>query len=85
MKQIIVKIINVTAVAKDIKINLQGANNIGNKAQLQIVASDNLDNMNSFKEPKKVSIVTKTLNDVSKAFVYNAEKYSASVIRVKTN
>ncbi|WP_280514121.1 hypothetical protein [Clostridium fungisolvens] len=38
---------------------------------------------NSFAHPEEVTLKTKTLDKVSKNFVYKPDKYSASVIRIK--
>lgn len=84
-KDVIIKIVNVSSSSKEIRINLNGVNNVESSGILQIIQSNNLDDTNSFENPKKVSIITKNLKGLAKSFIYDANKFSVSVIRVKTD
>ena len=81
--EVIVKIVNITAVSKDVRINLNGVNSVRSSASLQIITADNIYATNSFSAPKKIAIEEKELKHISNTFNYSAGKYSVSVIRVK--
>jgi alpha-L-arabinofuranosidase len=82
-KEVIIKIVNVTAVSKEIMINLKGTNSIDSSASLQIITSNNIYDTNTFSDPQKIAIEDKELKGISDSFNYTAGKYSISVIRVK--
>lgn len=82
-KEVILKIINISGENKDININLDGSKKLANTAKVQYITSNSDKDLNSFSDPEKVSIKEKTIDNVCKEFTYNADKYSATVIRIK--
>lgn len=83
--EVIVKVVNTAAVTKEISINLKGTSVVESTGSLQVIASDNLFDTNTFEAPQKVAIETKELKGISNKFNYSASKYSISVIRIKIN
>jgi LPXTG-motif cell wall-anchored protein len=82
---IIVKVVNTSSDQKQVKINLNTDLDINGTAKVQYVQSDSLTDVNSFANPEKVNIKERTIENVSNSFVYDADKYSANVIRINFN
>ncbi|HCW54563.1 MAG TPA: alpha-arabinofuranosidase [Clostridium sp.] len=81
--EVILKVINTSDSQKDVNINLSGDKKLSDTASVQYITSDSEMDMNSFEDPEKISIKTKTIDNVSNKFTFKAEKYSANVIRIK--
>ncbi|AAK81366.1 MULTISPECIES: alpha-L-arabinofuranosidase C-terminal domain-containing protein [Clostridium] len=81
--ELIAKVVNVADEDRKVRINVNGSKNISSTANVQYITGSSEDDTNSFDKPENVSIKTKKLNNISKNFDYDADKYSVSVIRIK--
>ncbi len=79
-KELIIKIVNAAPVeqVQNIELNKKGSN-----ASLIVLQSDDLESMNSFEDPMKVSPKTSALKVNGKKFDFKAAPYSVNVIRMK--
>jgi alpha-L-arabinofuranosidase len=79
-KELIIKIVNAAPVEQVQNIEL---NKKGSTASLIVLQSDDLEAMNSFEDPMKVSPKTSALKLNGKKFDFKAAPYSVNVIKVK--
>ena len=80
---LIIKVVNTSGEPKEVNINLDTKGTLDTKATVQYVQSNNETDENNFNEPEKVTIKTKEIDNVSNTFTFEADKYSANVIRIK--
>ncbi|ADL52248.1 family 43 glycosylhydrolase [Clostridium cellulovorans] len=80
---IIVKVVNTTATAKDVKINLNGVDNVKAQGTEEIVSSASQADVNSFASKTKVTSVKNNIYGLSKNFTYTAKENSVAVLRIK--
>ena len=81
--ELIVKVVNTAEEPRKVKININGKDKVNSTANVEYITGNDAGSINSFAHPEDISIQTKTLDKVSKNFDYEADKYSASVIRIK--
>ncbi|URZ14459.1 alpha-L-arabinofuranosidase C-terminal domain-containing protein [Clostridium felsineum] len=81
--ELIAKVVNVADEDKKVKININGSQKLSSTATVEYMSGNTPKDVNSFDNPENVSIKTKKLNNISKSFDYDADKYSVSVIRIK--
>jgi alpha-L-arabinofuranosidase len=81
--ELIVKIVNASAIPQTNVMNLQGVKKIAKEGKLILLQTSNLSAVNSFENPNLVSPKESTFNIRSKQFEFKAEPYSFSVIRIK--
>jgi len=80
---LIVKVVNTSDEAKKVKVNINSSKKINPNAKVEYITGDSPSEINSFDKPNEVSIKNKTVDNVSKSFDYDADKFSVSVIRIK--
>jgi len=78
---LIIKIVNVSNSGKKVKIQANDIEIQEGNAKLYLLAANSLSDMNSENEPEKVTIQESTIA-ASRDFIYEAPKYSVSVIRI---
>lgn len=82
-KEIILKLVNGSATKKTLDINLAGAGDLEPTAAATILTSGNPNDENSFKEPKKIVPVEKSINGIKPQFTYSADPYSVTILTLK--
>lgn len=80
--ELIIKVVNSSGESKEVNIDINGAV-VEEKAIVEYVTSSSLTDENTFENPEKVKIDSKEIDGVSDNFIYEADKYSANVIRIK--
>ena len=80
--KIIIKIVNVTEQAHNVKVNLKGAGNLASTATVTVI-SGGADDENSFRVPKQVAPKEETFSGVSENFTYPAKPYSLSILEIE--
>lgn len=80
---LIIKVVNVSGEPKEVNINLDTKLGISENATVEYVQSNLEKDENSFENPENVSIRSKEIENISKNFTFDADKYSANVIRIK--
>lgn len=81
--EVIIKVVNTTAVKQKVKIDLTGVEKSNLKGtEIKLSASDIKDE-NSFKNKKKVSPVSKKITGIKSQFNYSFDKQSVTIIRLK--
>ena len=81
-RQVILKIVNAQPEAKSVQINLAGAGQVGNQAELQMLASDDLNIENSLDEPTKFTPQNSTKQITSAQFTHEVPGQSLTVMRI---
>ena len=81
--ELIIKVVNASEENQKVNINILGKNDVESTAKVEYITGESLMDSNSFEEPEKIKIQTKNIYDISKNFLYDADKYSASVIRIQ--
>lgn len=81
--EIIIKLVNASALSQVKKIDLKGAKTLASSGTLTVLKSDNLDAVNSFDEPRKVAPITSGIEVKNKAVNVTVAPYSFSVVRIK--
>ncbi|MBR1537562.1 MAG: hypothetical protein IJ630_11555 [Treponema sp.] len=79
--KIIMKIVNVTNEAQNVKVNLKGAKNLGSSAKVTLITGG-ADDENSFRVPKQVAPTEETFNGVAEEFTYPAKPFSLSILEI---
>ena len=79
---VILKVVNTSASAQQLQVDLQGARGIAKTAVAQVLTGDP-DDMNSLDTPKKVAPQTTTLTGVGPTFVHEFPAHSVTVLRVR--
>ncbi len=80
--QIILKVVNAEASARDAGISLAGARGVQPTAQIQLLTASDLNAMNTLDIPTKVSPATSFARDVGAAFRHQFPAYSLTVMRI---
>lgn len=80
---IIIKLVNAGEKAADITINISNADNIQERASLELLTGDNKKAQNTILNPENVVPVKSTI-EISDKFIYTAPPYSLSIIRIPT-
>ncbi len=78
---LIVKIVNVSDESKNVLVSIKDLEIEEGTANVSLFKAENPTDTNSSKDPEKVSI-TEITTEVKKDFIYEAPKYSVSVIRI---
>ena len=81
---IVLKVVNVSDRAQNIKVSLNGAGNIGSEGLATVLTAESPMHENSYKQPKKVAPVKKKVSGLGKAFIYSFDKNSVTILRIKT-
>ena len=81
--EVILKVVNASAMPVEASINLNAVNKLGRKATATVLTGA-LTDENSFESPKKVAPVTELLSGLAPQFGYNFKPYSMTVLRVAT-
>lgn len=81
-KEVIVKLVNTAASAQNIAVNLKGGKLVS-KGSLTILTSANLDDVNSFEFPKKISPKESGFNLKGEKAQISLPAYSVTVLKVK--
>jgi alpha-L-arabinofuranosidase len=81
--ELIIKIVNASGNQQINTIKLLGVNKLAKEAKLSLLQSNNLDAVNSFKNPFNVSPIHSILPIKGKTFDFKVAPYSFSVVRIK--
>ena len=82
-KEIIVKLVNTAASNQEITIDLKGAK-LGSKGSMITLVSSNVQDENTFAEPKKISPKTSEYKITKGKQQFNLPAYSVTVLKLKT-
>jgi hypothetical protein len=82
---IIVKLVNVDSAPRPARVKILGAGRIKSEAVATVLSSASLSDTNSFDAPDLVSPKTKTFTGISDNFIWTAEAYSLTVLRLRTD
>ena len=80
--EVIVKVVNTASVAKEVRINLAGANKIGKAGKAFVLQSADLKAENSLDNPTRIAPVEKPLAVSANEFSYTLLPQSLTVLRV---
>jgi len=80
-KEVIIKLVNTSDKNKDLAINLKGAK-LKSKGEIITMSSNNLEDMNSFAEPKKISPTEKQYTFNGKKAELTLPAYSVVVLKI---
>jgi alpha-N-arabinofuranosidase len=80
--EIILKVVNSAAKPVEATLQLKGAEKVSEKAEATVLAGSNLEDENSFAEPKKVAPVSSTIKGVGAEFKYAFKPWSVTVLRI---
>jgi alpha-L-arabinofuranosidase len=80
--EVIVKVVNTSATAQQMQVDLQGAQGVAKTATALVLSGDPAD-MNSLDAPEKVAPQTLTLTDVGPTFLHEFPAHSVTVLRLK--
>jgi len=81
-KEVIVKLVNTSANAQDVNIDLKGSK-LMTKGTLETLKSANLDDVNSFEFPKKISPTESEFNLKGTKAQMSLPAYSVTVLKLK--
>jgi len=83
---IIIKVVNISSSNRKVRINLNGIaqNKINPEGTAIVLTSSNLEDENSFEQPNLITPKTKKIKGISNSFDYTFDKYSVTVLRIKT-
>lgn len=81
---LIVKIVNISNESKKVKISAKNLDIKEGEAIIELIATENLSDINTEQEPEKVAIKESTIK-ISQDFVYDAPKYSVTVLHLPLN
>ncbi|MFZ9661349.1 MAG: alpha-L-arabinofuranosidase C-terminal domain-containing protein [Chitinophagaceae bacterium] len=81
-KELIIKVVNASAVAKNIPVRLDGKVSTATSGKLLLLQSNNLDDMNNTEHPDNIMPQTSNVTIKNKRINYTAAPYSFGVIRV---
>ena len=79
--KVIIKIVNVTEEAQNVKISLKNAPALSQNARVTVI-SGGADDENSFRVPKQVAPASETFSDVSSDFTYPAKPCSLTILEI---
>lgn len=80
--ELIIKLVNSSGESKEVNIDINGAV-VEEKATVEYVTSNSLTDENSFEDTEKIKINSKEIENISDNFIYESDKYSVNVIRIK--
>jgi len=80
--EVIVKVVNVSAVPQQLQIDLEGVQNVSSEATALVMTGQPGD-VNTVEDPEKVAPKTERLKGVGRSFLHEFPAYSVSVIRLK--
>ncbi|MGI4021953.1 MAG: alpha-L-arabinofuranosidase C-terminal domain-containing protein [Janthinobacterium lividum] len=80
--EIILKVVNTSAKAQNADFMIDGAK-LQSKANITVLANENLDQVNSFENPSAVSPKVQLVNLQNKKLTFQLKPYSLNVIRIK--
>lgn len=80
--EIIIKVVNSSGESKEVNIDINGAI-VEEKATVEYITSNSITDENTFENPEKVKIDSKELEGVVDNFIYEVDKYSVNIIRIK--
>lgn len=83
-KEIIVKLVNTSAIVKEVSIGLKGGGRFAAKGTLITLTSPNLDDENTFVTPKKISPKESEYKLKGEKAMINLPAYSVNVLKLKT-
>jgi alpha-L-arabinofuranosidase len=81
---IIIKMVNVTGYPKTFAVDIAGAENIADTAQVSVAAGNSLNDDNILGKEEVVTIKESEVQGIGSKFNYTVPKYSATVLRIKT-
>jgi alpha-L-arabinofuranosidase len=81
--EVIVKVVNPGNNATETKISLSGVSQIAPEALVVVLAGDNLHDVNSLEQPKKISPDVARFDKVASTFSYSFQPRSLTVLRIK--
>lgn len=81
--EVILKVVNTGSIAREVRINLAGAGNVGKSGKAFVLASADLKAENSLDNPTKVAPLERQLTVAAAEFDYTLTPQSLTVIRVK--
>jgi alpha-L-arabinofuranosidase len=81
--ELILKIVNASGKSHATMLTLEGVKKLAKEGKLQLLQTDDLDAVNSFEQPFRVSPKESTIAIKGKKIEYNAAPYSFSVLRIK--
>lgn len=79
--KVIIKIVNVTEEAQNVKISLKNAPSLSQNARVTVI-SGGADDENSFRVPKQVAPASETFSGVSSDFTYPAKPCSLTILEI---
>ena len=79
--KVIIKIVNVTNEAQDVKIDLKNAPSLSSTAKVTVLTGG-ADDENSFRTPKQVAPKEETFSGVSSSFTYPAKPCSLTILEI---
>ena len=79
--KVIIKIVNVTEEAQNVKISLKNAPDLSQNARVTVI-SGGADDENSFRVPKQVAPASETFSGVSSDFTYPAKPCSLTILEI---
>ena len=82
--EVIVKVVTPTDVPTKAQLNLQGVAGVEPEAKVTVLASGDLDDVNSMPEPRKIAPVESKFSTVAPAFTYEFPAHAMTVLRIKT-
>ena len=80
--EVIVKVVNTTSAAKEVRISLAGANKVGKAGKAFVLESADLKAENSLDNPTRIAPVEKPLPISSREFTYTLSPQSLTVLRI---
>ncbi|WP_210486753.1 alpha-L-arabinofuranosidase C-terminal domain-containing protein [Rufibacter aurantiacus] len=83
--ELILKVVNTSGKAQDGEFVLEGVKSVQGKGTLQKMRSNNLEQMNSFKEPMALTPVQQSISVKNNRVKLSLEPYSVNVIKVKAS
>lgn len=83
--EVILKIVNTSDKEQETNVNLKGAKKLGSKATMKTLSSSELEAMNSFENPKKISPKESTISVKGNDVNVKLPARSLSVVRVKVS
>ncbi len=82
--EVVVKLVNARAEARDVQVNLNGFGGIDETARVITLCGDSPEDENSLDDPMKVSPVESTFDKAGSEFTYAVKPWSVTVLRMKT-
>lgn len=80
---IYLKVVNSTAIAQKVKIDLQGAVKVTSQGTVTTIKADNMEDTNTITEPGKIVPYTTTLKGLGKRFEQSFPAYSVTILQLQ--